>query len=105
VATADALAYAGLGAEAASHYLAAAAAAPPDESIDLRARAALQHFISGQVDEGFDVLSRVLPEVGLSLPRTPGRVVLAVLLIHKPADAVRFVEREVRPDSPLGFTP
>ena len=80
VATADALAYAGLGAEAASLYLAAAAAAPPDEAIDLRARAALQHFISGQVDEGFDVLSRVLPEVGLSLPLTPGHAVLAVLL-------------------------
>ena len=80
---AEALANAGRGPDAASHYLAAAAMpAPEEEAVDLRRRAAEQLLRSGHIDEGLDAMSDVLRAVGLHLPRTP-RLAMAALLWNK----------------------
>src|SRR5262249_33554146 len=76
---ADALANAGRGVEAAEAYLEAAAGADPALAIDLRRRASEGFLRSGHVDRGLDTVREVLREVGISLPRTPTRALLALL--------------------------
>jgi hypothetical protein len=74
-----ALANAGRGAEAANAYLAAASGAPPDQVLDLERRAAEQLLISGHVDDGLVVLSRVLSMVGMKLSKTPRGALISLL--------------------------
>jgi hypothetical protein len=96
---ADALANAGRGAEAAEAYLAAATqVGDPDESRDLRRKAATQFCVSGKVDEGRALFRTLLAEVGERMPS--GRLGhLITLLARRGILRVRgigFTER--RPD-------
>jgi tetratricopeptide (TPR) repeat protein len=76
----DALANAGRGRDAASEYLKAAAAANPAEALELRRRGAMQLLISGNVDEGLDVLHTVLEAMRMSMPATPTAALASLVL-------------------------
>jgi hypothetical protein len=82
----DALSAAGLGVEAADAYLRAAqtptvddsAHYPAREALDLRRLAAEHLMKSGRVDEGLMVMREVLGELGMRLPSTPRRALMAL---------------------------
>ncbi len=67
----DALAHAGLGAEAARAYLLAAADMSPSAALELERRAAEQLLRSGHVDEGVEVIRSVLVALGMGFPESP----------------------------------
>jgi hypothetical protein len=67
---AEALTYAGRGADAAQAYLRAAEGADADTGLRLRGRAADQLLRSGHVDAGLDILRQVLAGLGLRLPQS-----------------------------------
>ncbi|MEZ4383456.1 MAG: protein kinase [Nannocystaceae bacterium] len=67
---ADALANGGRGGRAAKIYLEAAEMAPPDQSLDLRRRAAEQYLRTGHVADGLGALRSVGEAVGVALPES-----------------------------------
>ncbi len=75
----DALANAGRGAEAAVAYETAAVGAEAARALEMRRRAGYQYCISGRLTEGRAALRDVLAGVGLSLPGTPFRTLMALL--------------------------
>ena len=80
---AHALANAGRGSEASQRYLEAAdSAKSAEERIDLERRAAEQLLRSGHVDEGLEIVERILDKVGMRLAPTPNRALLS-LLYHR----------------------
>ena len=93
---ARALSDAGRGGEAARVFLDAAADASPGQSLELRRHAAEQFLVSGHTSEGLVVLSMVLSEVGLRLPRTP-RKALWDLVATRARLAFRGLSFEPRP--------
>ncbi|WP_437875506.1 ATP-binding protein [Sorangium sp. So ce513] len=100
---ADALVDAGEGAAAARIYAAAAEGAESGLGLELRRRAAEQYLRSGHIDEGLELVRAVLRAVGLSLPETPRRALVS-LLLHRAELRLRGLrfrerpEREVRPE-------
>ncbi len=79
VALAGALVDAGRCREAAATYLEAASGAAPAEAVDLQRRAGEQLLISGHVDEGKQILERVLLAIDMKLPSTPKRALVSLL--------------------------
>jgi eukaryotic-like serine/threonine-protein kinase len=93
---ARALANAGRGPEAAEAFLEAAAVADGDERGDLQREAAEQLLCSGRMDEGFDVLTQVLADVGVHTPSHPIRTALA-LVVERARLRVHTFDFEGRP--------
>jgi serine/threonine protein kinase len=92
----DALANAGRAPEAARAYLDAAVGAPLPEGLELERRAAEQLLTSGHSSDGRRVAGSVLKAVGFTLPTTPQRAVLSLLLQRAKIRlrGVRFRERD-----------
>jgi tRNA A-37 threonylcarbamoyl transferase component Bud32 len=75
----DALANAGRAVESASAYLSASPHVGPEESLDLRRRAADQLLRSGHLDEGLAVVSDLLKSIGAELPRSQRGALVSLL--------------------------
>jgi serine/threonine protein kinase len=75
----DALVNAGRCADAAAVYLAAAERAQGEGELVLRRKAAEQWLRNGYIDAGTAEIRTVLARVGMELPRTHGRALLALL--------------------------
>lgn len=78
----EALADAGLGAQAAEAYQRAAADASPQQRLELARRAAEAWLHAGHRIEGNAALAQVLADVGLTIPSSPQRAI-ASLLWHR----------------------
>ncbi len=93
----EALANAGRGAESSEAYLAAATDVVADDvALDLRRLAAEQLLISGHIDRGLELITKVLAALGMKLPQTPGGA-LASLVVRRALLSVRglgFTERQ-----------
>ena len=76
---AEALANAGCSAEAAAFYQQAAGNAPEADRLELGWQAAFYYTASGHIDEGIAAFARVLEQVGLRLPSTPGEALRSIL--------------------------
>jgi serine/threonine protein kinase len=77
---ANALALAARSAEAAEVFHAAASTATGAEALELQRRAAEQLLISGHIDAGLAEVTSVLGAAGLTLPTTPRRAAVSLLL-------------------------
>jgi tetratricopeptide (TPR) repeat protein len=80
VGLADALANAGRCPESAREYLAAVAGATVAETLECRRAAALQYLSSGHFDEGLAELGAILKPLGMTLPGTPRRAIMSLIL-------------------------
>lgn len=76
---AESLVNQGRAAEAAREYLQAAEGMAPLEALDCRRRATTQLLAAGHIDEGIEVLRRVLATVGLHLPDSSRAAVASFL--------------------------
>ncbi|HYM61711.1 MAG TPA: protein kinase [Thermoanaerobaculia bacterium] len=101
---ADALTRAGRGFEAAPLYLEAADTADPNHALELRRRAAENLLSGGHVERGLRVMEQVLASVGMKLPSTPRRSVLAII-VQRVRLALRGSKYRERPvaDIPAGL--
>jgi hypothetical protein len=75
----QALANAGRGREAAEAFLAAAADADPATRMDCHRQAAEELLMIGDVERGLEILSKLLADVGVKMPRTQQRAFASVL--------------------------
>jgi serine/threonine protein kinase len=75
---AEALAHSGRGAQAASHFEAAAALLAPREALPLKRRAAEQLLRTGLFDRGIEASRGVLAAIGMRLPTTRSSTILAL---------------------------
>ncbi len=89
----DALSNAGFCREAADAYLAAAAGEDKLVAIEHERRAAENLLRSGYIEEGLDLLAKVLAVVGMSMPRS-NREVLAKFLIKRAELKVRGISHK-----------
>jgi tetratricopeptide (TPR) repeat protein len=99
---AQVLEWSGHGAEAARVYLEAAEGAKGMQRVELERAAAEQLLTSGRLDEGREVLLRVLTAVGMTAPHTPIAAALWILFyrLRMALFGVRFGDRdqeEIRP--------
>jgi hypothetical protein len=76
----DALANAGRGGAAARAYLEATKLADEGTAPELERRAGQQLLVSGRIDEGLELIGRVLAKSGLKLAPTPKRALLSLVL-------------------------
>ncbi|MEO5817217.1 MAG: protein kinase [Gemmatimonadaceae bacterium] len=76
---ARALANAGRGQRAGMAFERAASLADADERLDLQRQAATQYAISGHIDEGRALFTRVLRGVGLGFPQSSGALMVQLL--------------------------
>jgi eukaryotic-like serine/threonine-protein kinase len=76
---ADALAKAGRGAEAADVFLQAARRVGPEASVLARRRAAEHRLRAGHIREGLNVVSALLPDLGMRLAPTPKHALASML--------------------------
>ena len=92
----DALASAGQGKAAADAYDAAARGSGGSDALEWRRRAADQLLRSGHIDAGLAMVTGVLAQVDMELPRTPRRALMSLLLrrAHLRLRGLRFEERE-----------
>lgn len=77
---ADALADAGHPREAADQFLAAASGADASTALELRRRASGSLLQSGYIAEGLELTRTVLAAVGITMPRTPLRALMSMLM-------------------------
>ena len=100
---ADALANAGRGREAADAYLRGARWASSSDALELTRLASDQYLRSGHVRLGLEALGRVLQGLGLRMPRTQRRALLALAAERARLRLVglRWARREERDVSPL----
>lgn len=75
----DVLVGGGRGTEAAAVFLSAIDGADAATRLECRRRAAEQLLLSGHIERGLETLDAVLGEVGLELPRSPRRALLAIV--------------------------
>jgi hypothetical protein len=98
---ATSLANAGRGRDSAQAFMAAAkAAVSADRALALRRAGAEQLLRSGHVDEGFEVISTVLADMGMALAATPRRA-LASLLVRRAQVRLRGRGFQARSESEL----
>ncbi len=93
---AEALGWAGRGAEAATIYLEAARTAPADKRTALEYVGANQLLISGQIEEGTRILRAALARYGRAAPRSSASAVLWLVIYGAWLRVIglRFVERD-----------
>ena len=76
---ANALSNAGHGHSAAIQYQSAAKLASGQESLELLGRAGFELCASGHIDEGRDVLTRVMSHLGMKIPKTRMKALLSMI--------------------------
>jgi serine/threonine protein kinase len=77
---AEVLRLAGRSEESARAFLAAADGATPERKLEFQRAAAEQLLFSGRIDEGKQILHRVLDAIGMKAPRTPLAAVFRLLV-------------------------
>jgi hypothetical protein len=100
VGLADALANAGRGVRAATHYLAGAEGADAKASLRLRRRGAEELLRNGRLDEGCAVAAQALAEVGLGFSRAPVRALVQQRVALR-LRGLRFRQRDADAVAPL----